>query len=106
MEIRLAEIDELLKEIRDVKALVLQPSLTKEWYTDEDCWRLKGGGSLATYRSNRYHQCKGGVPDGYVGGRKVWSKASVMEWLPLTDGEQLDAYHAKYRTGASRRRST
>lgn len=106
MEIRLAEIDELLKEIRELKAVMVTPSLTKMWYTDEDCWKLKGGGSLSTYRSNRYHQCKGGVPDGYVGGRKVWNKESVLEWLPLTDGALLDEYHVKYKTGATRRRAT
>ena len=76
--------------------------LSSQWYNDQKCWELKGGMSLSTYRSNRFFQCKGGIPDAKVGGRNVWSRDSVLEWLKLTDAE-LPAYHEKYRTGAKRR---
>lgn len=72
---------------------------TKTWYNTEQCWALKGGMALNTFKCNRFYQCKGGIPDGYVGGRKVWSRESVMEWLPLTD-DKLPEYHNKYKTGA------
>lgn len=103
MELILPEIADLRKEIVELKQLLLNPSLNKEWYNDEECWQLKGGGSLSTYRTNNFYQCKGGRPDAYVGGRKVWSKESVAEWLKITD-DQLEAYHQKYKTGAKRKR--
>ena len=103
MTIELTELTELRNEIRELKQMLCNPNLTKEWYNDEECWQLKGGGSLATYRTNQFYQCKGGRPDAYVGGRKVWSKESVAEWLKLTDA-QLEAYHQQYSTGAKRKR--
>lgn len=102
MEFNIPEMNELIKEIKDLKSLMLSPKLTKQWYNDEECWQLKGGGTLKTYRSNRYFQCKGGIPDAKVGGRKVWSKESVEEWLSITDA-QLNDYHKKYCTGATKR---
>lgn len=97
-KIILDEIKELKKQIQN------QPEIEteSEWYNDEQCWQKKGGMALSTYRSNRYYQIKGGIPDGYVGGRKVWRRESVMEWLPLTDSE-LENYHLKYKTGAKKR---
>lgn len=93
----LTKLDNLQKEITENKS-----NLSQQFYNDEQCWALKGGFALTTYRSNRYYQCKGGIPDCYVGGRKVWTRESVMEWLHLTD-EQLDEYHKKYKTGASKK---
>lgn len=101
MDIQIKELDEIKEEIKALRELLVKPTLTKEWYNDKECWEMKGGCSLATYRGRRYFQCKGGVPDGYVGGRKVWSKASVAEWLPLTD-DDLAEYHARYKTGVKR----
>ncbi len=100
----------ILKEISDIKNMVAADKAEKdfedrfkaEWYNDEQCWALKGAYSLSTYRSNRFLQCKGGIPDDYVGGRKAWSRESVMEWVKIPDSE-LPAYHAKYKTGATKR---
>lgn len=102
------EFNEILKELKEIKDIAsseknkndfdaLFPSL---WYNDEECWKKKGGMSLSTYRCKRYLQCKGGIPDARVGGRKVWSRESVMEWVKIPDSE-LPAYHAKYKTGAT-----
>lgn len=105
MTLDIPEIKTLAVEISEIKKVIeniSKPNLTAEWYNDEQCWQLKGGFALNTYRTNRFYQCKGGIPDGYVGGRKVWSRESVLEWLPLTD-EQLVAYHAKYKTGAQKK---
>ncbi len=104
------EFAEILKEISDIKNMVAADKADKDfnnlfnsqWYNDKQCWELKGGMSLSTYRSNRFYQCKGGIPDSYVGGRKVWSRESVMEWIKLSDAD-LQAYHQKYKTGAKKR---
>lgn len=105
MELQIPEINLILQEIKELKTtkekLELNERLKQEFYNENQCWELKGGCSLNTYKQIRFYQCKGGIPDGHVGGRKVWSRESVMEWLPLTD-EQLEAYHTKYKTGAKR----
>ena len=99
----------ILQEISDIKSMVeskasklYEERFSAEWYNDEKCWELKGGMSLSTYRSNRYFQCKGGIPDAKVGGRNVWYSDSVMEWVRIPDSG-LPAYHAKYHTGAKKR---
>ena len=100
----------ILDEISKIKNMVVaekgkqdfENRLNSQWYNDQQCWELKGGMSLSTYRSNRFYQCKGGVPDAYVGGRKVWSRESVMEWVKLSDADLQD-YHQKYKTGAKKR---
>ena len=104
------EFAEILKEISDIKNMVAADKaekdfdnlFTSQWYNDKQCWELKGGMSLSTYRSNRFYQCKGGIPDAKVGGRNVWSRESVMEWAKIGD-DGLMAYHAKYKTGAKKR---
>ncbi len=106
MEFHIPEIDKIFVELNEIKEKfnnsVSTNKLCAEWYNDKQCWELKGGMALNTYRNNRFFQCKGGIPDGFVGGRKVWSKKSVEEWLPLTDLE-LEEYHLKYKTGAKRK---
>lgn len=104
------EFNEILNEIKELKAMASTEKATNDfeslfpalWYNDEECWKKKGGMSFSTYRSNRYLQCKGGIPDAKVGGRKVWSRESVMEWVKIPDSE-LPAYHLKYKTGAKDR---
>ena len=101
------EIKEQLAELKNLISLNKQNNykedlLAAAWYNDQRCWELKGGMSLSTYRSNRFFQCKGGIPDAKVGGRKVWSRESVIEWLKVTD-EDLPEYHQKYHTGATKR---
>ena len=104
------EFTEILHELSELKNLVAankkasdeDSMFTSQWYNDEQCWAKKGGCSLNTYRSNRYFQCKGGIPDAKVGGRNVWSRESVKEWVSIPDSE-LAAYHEKYKTGAKKR---
>lgn len=100
----------ILQEINTLKEIVaadktkndFEERFPSEWYNDEQCWMKKGGFSLSTYRSNRFLQCKGGIPDNIVGGRNVWSRESVMEWVKIPD-EKLPEYHQKYKTGAKKR---
>ncbi len=104
------EFEEIKKQLFELKNLVAADKVEKDfnsqfvaqWYNDQQCCELKGGMALSTYRSNRYFQCKGGIPDAKVGGRKVWSRESVLEWVKLPDSE-LPAYHQRYKTGAVKR---
>lgn len=106
MELEIPEIQQILSEIKELKKEIHsgsnQSELESEWYNDEQCWKARGGCSLNTYRTNRFYQCKGGIPDGYVGGRKAWKRSSVQEWKILSD-DQLEDYHKKYKTGAVKR---
>lgn len=97
------EVTSLLGEqLAEIKKLLTDKTDIPQWLNDEQCWKLKGGCALNTFRNNRFYQPKGGIPDGMVGGRKVWSKETVIEWLPLTD-DQLPEYHHKYKTGATKK---
>lgn len=104
MVFEIPELKIILDELYELKAKVDEKKndLTSMWYNDQQCWQLKGGMALTTYRSNRFFQVKGGIPDAYVGGRKVWSRDSVSEWLSIPDS-QLEEYHKKYKTGAKRK---
>lgn len=103
------EFNEILNELKELKEIASAEKATNDfealfpaqWYNDEECWKKKGGMSLSTYRCKRFLQCKGGIPDARVGGRKVWSRESVMEWVRIPDSE-LPEYHKKYRTGATK----
>lgn len=92
----------ILDEVKSLRIALTKKEQSPEWFNDEECWKAKGGCSLSTYRSNRFYQCKGGIPDGYVGGRKVWNRKSVEEWISITD-DRLEEYHRKYKTGAKKR---
>ncbi|MCQ2086661.1 MAG: hypothetical protein MJZ37_01095 [Bacilli bacterium] len=96
MTLEIPELTEIQKSIEEIKICLVKPLLEKSWYTAEECWKLKGGGAWSTFRTNPKYQCKGGIPDGYVGGRKVWSRESVLDWLIVTD-EKLPEYLEKVR---------
>lgn len=96
------EFARLLREQTEAIARIVRTSPgIPEWLNDRQCWELKGGMALNTFRSKRYYQPKGGIPDATVGGRRVWNKATVLEWLSVTD-DLLPEYHRKYRTGAKK----
>lgn len=102
VNLNIPEIKEILTKINSLEEKVLsEKNILPEWLNDEQCWRAKGGCSFNTYRSNRFYQCKGGVADAKVGGRKVWKRESVLEWLPLSD-QELPEYHLKHKTGATK----
>lgn len=79
---------------RDIIDLKLQ------FYSLRQAWEIKGGCAWNTFRNKRYFQPKGGHYDGYFGGRGIFFRETIHEWLPLVDAE-LPAYHTKYRTGAT-----
>lgn len=96
MTFNLPEIDKIFFELEEIKNCLQKPVLEKAWYTAEECWQLKGGCALSTFKGNKKYQCKGGIPDAYVGGRKVWNRESVNEWLQVTD-DQISEYLRRCR---------
>jgi len=54
------------------------------------------------FRRYPFVQPKGGLYDGYVAGKGVFTNETIMEWLPLLD-EHMEAYNRKYKTGAKAR---
>ena len=62
-----------------------------EWFTLEQAVRLKGGASLNTYKARSIYQPLCGIRESTVGGRKVWNRDTVLEWLSVTD-DQLEEY--------------
>ncbi len=98
MNLDLPEIGEVLRNLEHIKNRIDQVStksdLTQTWYNINECHALKGGCSFNTLKSNYSLQPKGGVPDAKVGGRKVWHRDTVIEWLNVTD-EELPNYLSK-----------
>lgn len=81
----LSEVHELLGELTPKKE-------QREFYTVEECARMKGGASLNTYKTNRFLLPGCGNPRYavYVGGRLCFSQAEVQRWLSVTDAEYLN----------------
>jgi len=76
-------------------------SFTQPFYTLKQAWIIKGCCcAWNTFEQNNYFQPKGGFPDGTIGGVRVFDNKTILEWLYLTD-QQMEAYHRKYKTGAS-----
>lgn len=72
----------------------------QRWYTLEQAHTRKhgsipGGVSLATVRNSLALQPRGGIPDGWISGRKVWRTETVDEWCKVDD-QHLGEYLAVY----------
>jgi len=64
----------------------------KEFYTVEDCAKLKGGAALNTFKTNRFLLPGCGNPKfaSYVGGRLCFPRLIFLRWIRVTDAEYLD----------------
>lgn len=64
----------------------------KEFYTVEDCAKLKGGAALSTLKQCRFLLPGCGNPKyaSYVGGRLCFPRLIVIRWIRVTDAEYLD----------------
>lgn len=95
MELNLPELSEVLQHLKYLEKMMEQMAikgdLSQTWYNVDECHALKGGCALNTFKANYNLQPKGGVPDAKVGGRKVWHRDTVVEWLNITDA-QLPEY--------------
>jgi len=54
------------------------------WWNLKECCEWKGI-SMKTTQNRRELQPNNGVPDAFVGGRRVWRLSTVQEWLLQTD---------------------
>jgi hypothetical protein len=95
------KVSQLLLEIRDnqkkEETRMLYGSLP-EWVTLQLAARYKGGAAFDTYKTQYWLQPCCGMNSRKLGGRKVWQREDVIEWLQVTD-EKLWDYALK--TGAS-----
>lgn len=86
----------LLRAIEEVQEMLSIPSnehsLTKEFYTVEDCAELKGAAALNTYKSNRFMLPGCGNPkySVFILGRLAFPHDVVMRWLKVTDSDYLE----------------
>lgn len=67
----------------------------QRWYTLDQAYRRKygsipGGISKATVRNCIALQPRGGIPDGWSSGRKVWRSETIEEWLEVDDSTLAD----------------
>lgn len=88
--------EKLYRAITEVQALLQkpeeQPPLSKEFYTVEDCAKLKGGAALNTYKASRFllPGCGNSKYSAYIAGRLCFPKKEVLRWLKVTDAQYLD----------------
>ena len=64
------------------------------WYTLKECCEKKNL-NYSTALNRKYLQPNSGVPDGEIGGKRVWKRATVLEWINKTDSELLDEKESK-----------
>jgi len=72
----------------------------QRWYTLEQAHykkhgALPGGVSLKTIRNTLALQPRGGLPDGWISGRKAWRAETIEEWYQIDD-TNLEAYLRMY----------
>lgn len=60
----------------------------KEWWNLKESCRRKGL-NYKTACNKKYLQPNNGIPDAYVGGRKVWHRTTIEVWIKKTDEEML-----------------
>ena len=78
-------------------------SIKQPFFNMNQAWIIKGCVcKWSSFYVNRFIQPKGGHFDDYVGGVGVFTNATIMEWLHLTDKDMAE-YHRKYNTGATSR---
>jgi len=80
MEIALQKMAWMLEETVDKKSL-------PEWVTFEEAVSRKGGAKLVTVRQKPDLQPNVGVAEAKVGGRRVWHRDTVLQWILITDAE-------------------
>ena len=91
--------ERLLRELEEVrKMLEEKPSETidveQEFLTLEQCWRIKGGCSLNTFKANPLLRVGCGNPkySHYIKGRLCFKKQDVYRWKNVEDGQDFLDY--------------
>ena len=86
----------------EIKKLITEKSLksefeTKEFYTLEETWRIKGGCSLNTLKANPFLRVGCGNPKfaRYIGGRLCFTRSDTLVWASICDGPEYIEYARK-----------
>lgn len=74
---------------------------TSVWVTLEEAAKMKGAVSYPQLRKKKWLMPCCGANYKYYGGKRVWSKELVLEWLMVTD-DILEDYAAKYGVDISK----
>ena len=64
-----------------------EDALGQEYYTIEDCAKLKAGASISTYRNNRFWLpgCGNKEYEYHIAGRTCFHRSEVIIWLHTSD---------------------
>ncbi len=98
LEVKTLQIqnEKLFRAIEEVHTLLQNPEeqslLIKEFYTIEDCAKLKGGAALNTYKASRFllPGCGNSRYAAYIAGRLCFPREEVIRWLKITDAQYID----------------
>lgn len=89
IKIELPELEQVLAAQAETNerlaALEAAVGIAREWWTLKAACARKGI-EYGTARNQRQLQPAGGIPDGYLVGRKVWRWSTIATWL-----QQIDA---------------
>lgn len=90
-EMLIHQVDELHRMLESPEEKTIA---TKEFYTLEECWQMKGGCSLNTLKANAFLRVGCGNPkySRFIGGRLCFPKDEVFRWLKITDGPEYLEY--------------
>lgn len=87
MELQIPEIDELKKQIDELKEIMINSvSLKQEWYDLDQACNLKGLKKNTLYAKPKY-QPGFGKADALICGRKRWHRSTIHDWLKQTDDD-------------------
>ncbi len=82
--------EKLVRGLGEIYTILTQPkteqSGQKEFYTIEECAKLKGGAALNTYKANRFLLPGCGNPrySVFIAGRLCFPKDEVIRWLKVS----------------------
>jgi hypothetical protein len=87
------KVSQLILEIRDTQKKEEGKELYRsmpEWVTLQQAAKYKGGAAFDTYKTQYWLQPCCGMNSRRLGGRKVWRRDDVIEWLSVTDDRLWD----------------
>jgi hypothetical protein len=88
------KISQLILEIRDTQKKEEKKNLYEsipEWVTLQQAAKYKGGAAFDAFKTQYWLQPCCGLNSRKIGGRKVWQREDIIEWLSVTD-DQLWEY--------------
>lgn len=93
--LQLPQLEVIEKLLRDALTGVGQRFYTLEQAHIRKYGSIPGGVSLSATRNSLAMQPRGGIPDGWGSGRKIWRADTIDEWCKVDD-QHLEEYLAVY----------